>query len=316
MRRGGVYRDRELLGENRAALVPWLSLALLGAAVIAVVGIALPAFAQEEGAQGDEAAPLTWEDCFACHDEAEAYATTGHGSAMVRADPALLDRSCVTCHGDATEHVEDPLPENIVRWPEPAACATCHTDSAQQMALALPAHDRRSVACLDCHDMKHGLADAPSHGTEAEWLLKKSAFETCGECHASVASSFNWPFAHRKGSTPFECTDCHSAHNETRVARLAQLGDGGPCTECHLNLAGPFVFPHPGRAVNGCTECHMPHGSTNPRLLERRGVLNVCLECHAGVPSFHDLTRSRFRNCTSCHVAIHGSNRSAVFFDQ
>ncbi len=306
MRRGGVYRDREIQ--------PWLSLGLVAAASAAVV-VAVLGFAPAAISQEDEAAVVTWEDCYACHDEAEAYATTSHGRAMARADQALFDSSCTTCHGDATEHMEDPLPENIVRWPGPDACSTCHTDSAQQMALVMPAHDRRSVECLDCHEMGHGLADDPAHGQEEDWLLHSSSYETCGDCHAAIASSFNWPFAHRKGTKPFECTDCHSAHNEQRVARLAEHGNGGLCVECHIDLAGPFVFPHPAHSVNGCVECHQPHGSTNPRMLDRRQILNTCLECHANVPSFHDLSRSRYRNCTSCHVAIHGSNRSATFFD-
>jgi hypothetical protein len=27
-------------------------------------------------------------------------------------------------------------------------------------------------------------------------------------------------------------------------------------------------------------------------------------------PSFHNISNPRFQNCTTCHVTVHGSNRS------
>ena len=53
--------------------------------------------------------------------------------------------------------------------------------------------------------------------------------------------------------------------------------------------------------------------------LTRPTVSQLCLECHSPIsggtlgsqpPSFHDLLSPRYRNCTTCHVAIHGSNSS------
>lgn len=64
--------------------------------------------------------------------------------------------------------------------------------------------------------------------------------------------------------------------------------------------------------------CHLPHGSVNPKQLTRANVYQLCLECHSPIaggtlgsqpPSFHNLTSARYQNCTTCHVAIHGSNR-------
>jgi predicted CXXCH cytochrome family protein len=67
--------------------------------------------------------------------------------------------------------------------------------------------------------------------------------------------------------------------------------------------------------------CHEPHGSTNPMALTRPRVDQLCLECHSLIeggtfgsqpPSFHDLRSPRYRNCTTCHVAVHGSNTSPM----
>ena len=73
-------------------------------------------------------------------------------------------------------------------------------------------------------------------------------------------------------------------------------------------------------AVAGdCRACHEPHGSSNPMALKRSRVDQLCLECHSPIeggtlgpqpPAIHDLFSPRYRNCTTCHVAIHGSNTS------
>jgi predicted CXXCH cytochrome family protein len=79
------------------------------------------------------------------------------------------------------------------------------------------------------------------------------------------------------------------------------------------------VFPHVSNVVGDCMSCHQPHGSSNPNALTRSQVYQLCLECHSPIeggtlgsqpPSFHDLLSPRYRNCTTCHVAIHGSNMS------
>ena len=70
--------------------------------------------------------------------------------------------------------------------------------------------------------------------------------------------------------------------------------------------------------MGDCTSCHEPHGSSNPKQLKRATVYQVCIECHSPIggttlgsqpPSFHNLSSPRYQNCTTCHVAVHGSNR-------
>jgi DmsE family decaheme c-type cytochrome len=275
----------------------------LGLAVLGALLAAPPA-----AAQGDEE-PISREICAGCHEEAETFAAGPHGRAMARRGADVLDRACVTCHGPANEHVDDPMPENIVRHPGPDACATCHGDLPGRLALTTPGHERNAVACLDCHASGH-----QDPGTEH--LLAEAPSELCGGCHRIQAAASKRPFAHREGSEPFACTECHSVHGATRGGRLAAYAPDGACLDCHTALAGPYVFPHPPHEVNGCVSCHEPHGSTNPRLLQRRTVMNLCLECHTGVPGFHDLTRARFRACQSCHSAVHGSNRDPRLFDE
>ena len=258
----------------------------------------------------DEAPPapedVAMDVCALCHDvEAEAVAASVHGQLMARRSEETLQGSCAGCHNPSALHVEEATPETVQRVPTSETCATCHTEAPGSLRLATPGHPRHGVECGECHASGHEDVH------EAEPLLAARSPELCGGCHAEQRSAFELPFAHRHGSRAFDCEECHQVHaggGETR--RLTLLGNGGACITCHTETAGPFIFPHAPREVDGCIECHEPHGSPNPRQLVRRTVLSLCLECHIDLPprSFHDFTRPRNRACQTCHRAVHGSN--------
>ncbi len=254
--------------------------------------------------------PPTAETCAVCHEsEVAAFATGPHGAAMGADSNGTLARSCVACHGPADRHVDDPSAENIERRPSPDACLSCHSGMGGLMSSTAAAHIRHSVACLDCHDS--------GHSDEIEGLpLKEPSSTLCAACHHTEVGAFTMPFAHRDGTRPFECTACHSNHSSGRTGCLGRTGIDGVCLDCHAEKTGPYVYPHPPRAVDGCTGCHAPHGSPNPRLLNRHSVMMLCLECHADIPTSHDLTLARYRVCTDCHTAVHGSNRDPLLFEE
>jgi len=267
----------------------------------AALALASVAMAQE---------PVTMETCAMCHDDvAPVFAAGPHGRAMVKVDSAILDRSCVGCHGPATEHVDDPTTENINRVPGPGACLSCHPGQESMTDISTPAHVRNGVACLDCHGTGHAEL-------KTDHMLTSAPHKLCAECHLSESGSFQMPYAHRDGTRPFECTNCHSVHGDNRQGRLTMIGSGGVCLDCHTEKTGPFVYPHPPQQLNGCINCHVPHGSPNPKLLTRNRVAALCLECHTNVPSFHDVSRPRYQSCQNCHAAVHGSNRDPRLFEE
>jgi hypothetical protein len=49
----------------------------------------------------------------------------------------------------------------------------------------------------------------------------------------------------------------------------------------------------------------------NRHLLIRQQVAQLCYECHAVTPQTH--LQPSFRDCTRCHVDIHGSNTDPRF---
>jgi predicted CXXCH cytochrome family protein len=63
-----------------------------------------------------------------------------------------------------------------------------------------------------------------------------------------------------------------------------------------------------------CLECHRPHGSPNRNLLTNfsRGL---CVQCHTDIQQ-DPAHQFRGGDCwrSGCHVAVHGSNHSALLF--
>jgi len=152
-------------------------------------------------------------------------------------------------------------------------------------------------------------------------LLKEAAPKLCYTCHLDVRAEFARPFHHRVNEGLIQCADCHNPHGGFLAHQLRRTdGYDEVCYKCHAEKQGPFVYQHEAK-IKGCTVCHSPHGSTNQRMLKQNHVNLLCISCHSlnadvgpsATPSFHDQS-TKYQACTLCHVAIHGSNTSPVFF--
>jgi DmsE family decaheme c-type cytochrome len=275
----------------------------------AAVLIALPAAAETPAGTVGRAA------CVACHEDAAAtFAAGPHGARMAARGAEVLDASCESCHGAGEAHANDPSAANILSGRStPAAlsagCLTCHAAKGAALRMRTPLHAAAKVACLECH--------ATGHATPAaEPLLSRPRLDTCSPCHASEVAQFSLPSAHREGARRVECMSCHDVHGDTTATGRTEAFSVSPCERCHVEKAGPFVFPHPPMAVDGCASCHRPHGSPNPKLLKRSDVTQLCLECHSDTPRFHNLGVPKYRECQTCHAAVHGSQRDPNLFQE
>jgi DmsE family decaheme c-type cytochrome len=216
-------------------------------------------------------------------------------------------------------------------------CLTCHSGKETHNNFRRGEHWRNDVGCTECHS-SHG---SPLHNAEPDSaafvsktshqnpgiatvaMLKMSEPQLCMSCHTETKSQFSKPFHHKVMEGAMKCTSCHNAHGgfEQKQTQLA-VGADSACIKCHSNKQGPFVFEHAPLKTEGCAACHTPHGSSNPKMLNRSSVRQLCLECHSsiteqlapGVPSFHNQSTIRYKDCTVCHASIHGSNSSKVFF--
>jgi DmsE family decaheme c-type cytochrome len=289
------------------ALVLLLSLGLSAAAI----------------AQQPEAKAAATMSCGDCHDQAKVFATNPHAKGKTE-DGVVPNAVCETCHGSGQAHIESGGEKDKISKPTGLAgadktCLTCHDLATDQVSRHAGMHaNSPTVNCLTCHSI-HSPAAHEAH------LLVKNQMLLCNTCHQPQVSSFrNKPFAHRIGRGGMNCTSCHEPHGRpSRESLRTTLPGELTCLNCHSDKRGPFVFQHGSVAVGDCLTCHEAHGSANPKRLKRATVWQLCIECHSPVggdtlgsqpPSFHNLTDPRYLNCTNCHVAIHGSNRSPRLF--
>ena len=258
--------------------------------------------------------------CANCHDEAKVFGKNPHARPFLARVATEPDAACVSCHGDGQKHAEESGEKKWIRGLHgrdgAAFCVTCHNETSMHQSFGMGSVHANSdtVNCLTCH--KVHTPDA-----KAGHLLAKAPGELCATCHMTQSASFqNKPYAHRLDRGGMTCLDCHSPHAvQGQTVKMTTQGEL-PCMNCHAEKRGPFVFDHVTGEGGTCLSCHQPHGSNNPKMLLWARVDQLCLSCHSQTggpatlgsqpPSFHDLRSPRYRNCTTCHVAVHGSNLS------
>lgn len=253
---------------------------------------------------------VAWSDespCAMCHDDVAAQmARTAHG--MTEGFGA----GCQDCHGDGTAHMDAEGDPSLIDQPDPAACRSCHDQLTRQPTLpSREVHNSQGVDCFACHSIHDTAIDRQP-------LLKQPVETLCVDCHRDQKARLSRPYGHRLDRPGMvTCVSCHDPHGDRSSSALKEPAGESPCFSCHAEKRGPFVFNHGPRLAGDCMSCHEPHGSNNPNALIRSRVDQLCFECHSPIsgetlgsqpPSIHDLRSPRYRQCTVCHVAIHGSN--------
>ena len=303
-------------------------------------GILLGLFAAAALAMGAQApAPTNFVGsnvCRACHPDVWLHFYKNPHYKSIAAGNLPPERTgCEGCHGGGKAHVEarggkTTIPRAFsLMAPKPVldACLACHSKDLSRANIRRSEHTAADVVCTGCHS----IHKSPT----PKFLLAKKQNELCYGCHASVRTQFSMPFKHRVNEGFMQCSDCHNPHgtpaatwrSSLRPHMVEQaLGNEEACLKCHSDKRGPFTFEHPPVRVEGCESCHSPHGSMNAKLLRRPMVFTVCLECHNGAGNFgrqgdgiftqtgsHNMLDPKYRNCTTCHARIHGSNSDPNF---
>ncbi len=306
--------------------------AVLLLALLAACGSGGPAL---EPMKADAPAPLDPaayagpELCVACHpDASESYAASPH-VVLDDVEGAPDRRACEACHGPGQAHAEAgggaPGGLRTFAADESAAvrdapCLRCHAAETSLHQFTGSEHAVADVACIDCHDPHGGVGrrmlkaggplPEPLRGTD--FRERETVTALCTSCHPAVRSEFALPEHHKVPEGVMSCVDCHQPHGTADRALLRDARDA-TCMRCHGEVEGPFVFEHIGLTLEGCQACHEPHGSVNRHLLRYQQVAQLCYQCHAGTPTSH--AQPSYRDCTSCHTAIHGSNSDPRFLE-
>ena len=284
------------------------------------------------------------EACKDCHeDKFKAYSHTSHAKLATIGSWKGKVTGCESCHGPGKAHIEEGDPAKMVSFKNKSpkeiseTCLSCHAGKEEHNNFRRGEHWRNDIGCTDCH-AAHALstdrdlansnvfvekANAQKPGFSSIRMLKMNDPQLCLGCHGEVKPAFYAPFHHKVLEGAMRCSDCHNPHGgfELKQTRLATGADAA-CIKCHADKQGPFVYEHAPVKTEGCTACHTPHGSSNPRLLRYSAVNQLCLTCHSVA---HDVgavepagpqhnQNAQYRDCTACHVKIHGSRSSPVFF--
>jgi DmsE family decaheme c-type cytochrome len=302
-----------------------LPLAAISKSMAAVAALLLASGLRGGQVQESAAAPSGYagsETCQACHEDIfQGFQKNAHNIVEKQKHRAWEGKACESCHGPGAKHAESAAAEDIKnpsRLSTAAAdktCLTCHVNQPTNVGRVQGGHGKNQVSCTSCHSI-HTARKADAK------------LEQCATCHVSAWAEFQRPYAHKLRTGAMNCVDCHNPHGTFRSRSIQAFSANEPgCFKCHGDKRGPFTFEHAPVRLEGCRTCHEPHGSANPRMLTRHEVRFQCLECHSNIgspsgaaantsngqlggipPAFHDLRNPRYRNCTICHIKVHGSH--------
>lgn len=278
------------------------------------------------GTASAETATLVGSDtCIACHSEAAAsFSSSLHGKKISVTKAVAADKTCEACHGAGSLHAVaagDKTNAGFATIKNPAkadskevakACFACHKEK-NVMLWSASSHARTGMTCTKCHSVHQG------QGTKN---LKKTASETCFQCHAKQKADAKLSSHHPLEDGKMQCVSCHNPHGGPS-GNLKEESVEETCFKCHSEKAGPFAHEHPP-VTEGCAVCHKPHGSVNEALLKQPQPY-LCMRCHkwphvernttGGTNAFRPTGIVQRQRCTDCHREIHGSDRKGAFKD-
>ncbi len=258
--------------------------------------------------------------CITCHqDNGDSFQHSAMGRLFTSKSHVPADKTCETCHGPGSLHVEFAdntadarfktikFPPDMPAPDANAICLSCHKAQAQFHWEGSP-HDMKNVTCVSCHMVHQKDPKNPN-----KHILKAAKImDVCFTCHiekkAQISQNGHMPL----NEDEMSCVSCHDMHGTSGNTNLNEDSVRETCLKCHADKRGPFLFEHPP-VQESCLNCHNPHGSNNDHMLSQRAPF-LCQRCHSDKPAMdcQQLNAGQKEmlggSCVNCHYNIHGSN--------
>jgi DmsE family decaheme c-type cytochrome len=253
--------------------------------------------------------------CLTCHDAV--FSNTFKKSAH-----AGVEGACANCHRGAAEHANamqsgaanPPIPSIKKLRPQEIneTCQSCHEKTHNHTWVG-SAHDRRGLACTECHAVHDYKSDRKQLKTAQEP-------ETCYSCHPAMRAQGLRTSHHPVREGLMTCSSCHNPHDGSRPKMIKADFTNELCYQCHTEKRGPFFWEHAPVQEN-CLNCHNPHGSNHDKLLVSQQPW-LCQRCHlntrhpgtlySGINTGTSVglatNRAIEHACKNCHQNVHGGN--------
>lgn len=172
-----------------------------------------------------------------------------------------------------------------------AVCAECHNNLDSSLNRALT--HAEGLACLSCHHLD--MSNEPTK-------IAVKRVEVCKGCHQSLKP------AHTRGRAGEPtCTQCHSIHDDTKVAE--QPLPSARCQTCHEKPHALHATVTSGGPE--CTSCHTLHGEPNIKATDVQ-TSRSCVSCHRGTHPSHTATGKVSPACTTCHSLSSDAKAAAI----
>lgn len=293
----------------------WIRRSFLALSML--LAAAITADAQLSKASGAEKQPVV--SCAECHmSQIASFEGTRMGRLMMAKSGSADQNACTACHGRSIAHEESggDTKEGLITFSKKdktpvvernAICMQCHERSQRALWMG-STHEQAGLACTNCHTV---MTSSPQSGH----LKKGSAVETCGQCHTQRKAQQMRASHMPLGEGKMDCNSCHNPHGSPNEKLLVAASVNDVCYGCHTEKRGPYLWEH-APVVESCANCHDSHGSNHEKMLKVARP-RLCQQCHDENrhPTQPQLaTATRFvanRQCSHCHINIHGSNHTA-----
>jgi len=219
--------------------------------------------------------------CVSCHGDGHSILASKDPRSAT--NPAKLPRTCGTCHGNADAAKKLGAPQVYALYID-----SIHGFALTKEGLLVAA------SCSSCHG-SHGIL---SHRNAKSKTFHANIPETCGTCHAGPLEGFNSGIHGQKlkaGAVNGPvCTDCHTAHQITRVESTAwQMKTTATCGGCHKEKFATYHDTFHAQVSSlgyeqtaRCWDCHAYHDilpASDPKSkVAAANLIQTCSKCHAG----------------------------------